>query len=126
MCGQRLLIKMDLNERITSTFDFINRRTYNSAINETLIETDYVDYDLLESELVQQYFSKTMINNYYEEISSIKVNDPAKGLFYRYGRILEEQLPKEIKIQGKDFTFDYFYYQLKPKLTDDLLKLLQT
>ena len=117
---------MDLNERVTSTFDLINRRTYHSAVEENIKDSYYINYNLLESETVQEQFAETMINNYYEEISSFKLNDPNQELFLTYGKILEEKLPQNIKDKGKDFTFDHFYYQFRPKLLDELFKLLQT
>jgi hypothetical protein len=116
---------MNINDRITSTFDKINRQSYDLTAQEILIESYYLNLDLLDSETVQEQFAETMINNYYESISSLRVNDKNKNLFFTYGKIMEEQLPQEIKTKGKEFTFDYFYHQLKPRLEDNLLKLLQ-
>jgi hypothetical protein len=115
----------DKADQMIATTDKHHRNAYDAAVDAILIDkSGYVDQNRLKDKKVREDFADKMADFYITKAKQqFKVGDKAKFdeletelLMNAYAGTTRGKLKIYIRQAGKDFTFDHFNTEMKPKL----------
>jgi len=117
-------------KKMLSTMERNHRGAYDAAVDKHLMKDGQVDTDLLDDDSVQEKFANEMADHYIAKAKQVfkvkegekeKLGDMEKELLMNaYAGTTKAQLLQHIRQYGKRFTFDHFYGELRPGMTEQI------
>lgn len=115
-------------DQMITTMHRHHRGAYDKAIDDVLTKDGQVDMELLEDVKIQDKFANVMADHYLSKAKKLfKTKDDAKFddlekelLLNAYTGTTKEQLRRLVKEHKKGFTFEHFYGQEVPGMTQHI------